>query len=108
MIARRWREPGSTVRGLFSEADPDLSDQSSFVRLVRAHLERDPELVRAWQSYSWDKRGSPSPYLDEGQVGFFDGERRDVAEYDDPAAACADFLFREATWVLRRERVPAP
>jgi hypothetical protein len=72
-IASRWRQPGTTIRGFFSEAAPEIAGRSSCTRLVRARLDRDPELVEAWQNYSWDKRGSPSPYLYEGEVGYFDG-----------------------------------
>jgi hypothetical protein len=74
---------------------------------VEQRLRRDAGLVEAWQGYSWDKRTSPSPYLDGVEVGFYDGGRRDVATHRDEASACADFLFREASWVLNRRNAGA-
>jgi hypothetical protein len=89
-----------TIRRLFEEARPDLSDRRVFEALLTARLAGDPDLIEAWQGYSWDKRSSPSPYLDGLEVGFFDHDRRDVVRHSDRAMACADFVFREASWVL--------
>jgi hypothetical protein len=103
-IAYRWREPGTTVRDVFEDSRPDLSDRRVFETSVADRLKRDPGLVDAWQRYSWDKRTSRGPYFDGLDVGFFDGDRRDVIEHQDRASACADFLFREASWVLLGRR----
>jgi hypothetical protein len=107
-IASRWKQPGTTILGLFREAAPDLSEPPSFDRLVKARLGHATMLVDAWQNYSWDKRTTPSPYLDGLEVGFYDAGRHDVVEHRDRVDACADFIHREANWVLRRERVAAP
>ncbi len=103
-IAYRWREPGTTLRSLFEDARPNLSDRRVFETSVADRLKRDPGLVDAWQTYSWDKRTSRGPYFDGLEVGFFDRDRRDVIEHRDRASACADFLFREASWVLLGRR----
>jgi hypothetical protein len=48
------------------------------------------------------------PIMDGLEVGFFDEVRRDVIKQRDAASACADFVFREASWVLlRRNAGPA-
>jgi hypothetical protein len=60
----------------------------------------DPSLVEDWQTYSYDKRGSPSPYLEGTEVGFFDGEARNRRTYGDRTGACAQFVYSEAAWVL--------
>jgi hypothetical protein len=41
------------------------------------------------------------------EVGFYDPDlgRLDVRRHVDATEACADFIYREASWVLRRERV---
>jgi hypothetical protein len=39
-------------------------------------------------------------YLDDCEVGYFDGKRRDVVRYEDRLDACADFIVREAHSVL--------
>jgi hypothetical protein len=103
-IAYRWREPGTTVRDLFEDARPNLSDRRVFETSVADRLKRDTGLVDAWQTYSWDKRTSRGPYFDGRDVGFFDRDRRDVIKHQDRASACADFLFREASWVLLGRR----
>jgi hypothetical protein len=58
--------------------------------------------------YSRDKRGSPSPYLDEHEVGFFDGARWDVKHHAETLDACADLILRESAWVLEGGRIIAP
>lgn len=63
--------------------------------------------MTAWQAYSDDQRGTPSSYLRGLEVGFADIEerklvRRAVVRHRDQAAACADFIRREAAWVLDR------
>ena len=91
-----------TIIGLFREASPDLSDRQRFIELVSGYLDRHEELLETWQTYSYDKRSSPSPYLDGTEVGFFSGERTNVRRYEKSLDACADFIYREASWVLER------
>lgn len=96
------RTSGNSIRAEFEANAPNLDDLESLRGAVREVLESDPLLVDAWQTYSYDKRSSPSPYLDGTQVGFFDTDtgRSGVDTYDDPLAACAEFICREAAWVL--------
>jgi hypothetical protein len=82
-IAYRWKEPGKTVRGLFEDARPDLSDRRAFETSVADRLARESGLIETWQAYSWDKRTSPSPYMNGLEVGFFDEVRRDVIKHRD-------------------------
>jgi hypothetical protein len=109
-VALDWREGSSSIRQLFEQAAPDLSDPR-FEWLVRERLRNDPALIDAWQNYSYDKRGSPSPYLDRNRVGFFEvvGEQPThsaVRNHKNPVDACADFIHREAAWVLERRNAP--
>jgi hypothetical protein len=101
-IPQEFKSGKRSIRQLFEEAAPDLSDQASFITLVRGHIAKHPRFVDGWQTYSYDKRGSPNPYLDGKEVGFFDGERRNVRVHDDIVDACADFIYREAHWVMER------
>jgi len=105
-IAQTWRAGDHSIRELFQVAAPELDDADSLRAAVREALTADGALLAAWQTYSYDKRSSPSPYLDGGEVGFYDGGRHDVVTYVDPLDACADFICREAAWVVRRERTP--
>jgi hypothetical protein len=92
-----------TILGLFHEAAPDLSDRGTFVELVRGYLARHQELIETWQGSSYDKRSSPSPYVDGTEVGFFSGKRNSVTHHEPPLDAWADFIYRESLWVLDRQ-----
>lgn len=113
MIAAVWRTTGASIRESFLSVDPDLTERTSFLDAVASWLRARPDIIERWLGYSDDKRCSPSPYFrfrggrDEHamyEVGTFDAHEGylDVRQYADAAAACADFLYREATWVLRR------
>lgn len=104
-----FRTGDVSVRELFQRAAPDVED-ARFVEMVVARLEREPGLVDSWQQYSYDKRGTPSPYLDGTEVGFFEvvGDKaryRAVQRFDTVVLACASFIWREAGWVLERRQV---
>jgi hypothetical protein len=75
-------------------------------QLLVDHLRGLPELRQAWQVYSWDKRWSPSPYLEGTEVGLYDSGYRDVEHHSDAATACAAFIAREVDWL--RSRHPDP
>lgn len=97
-----FRAGAKSVRQLFTESDPDISDRSLFIDLVAGRLRNDPALVEAWQDYSLNKRVDEGPYLDGTKVGYYArGERFDKRTHAKPATACADFIFREAQSVLR-------
>lgn len=87
---------------LFSDAAPPSElgpDEAKSEIALR--LRSQPELIERWQTYSYDKRATPEPYLDGLEVGMFDAGRHDVATYTDPVDACADFIYREVLWRLR-------
>jgi hypothetical protein len=111
-IPLEFRSGPHSILHLFELAKPDLTD-ARFASLVRARLGRDPELIKAWQDYSYDKRTDSGPYMEEGRVGFFDifegqGRRSDVRNHKHLAEACVDFIYREAAWVIEDRRVTGP
>ena len=99
------RVSGNSIQTQFEAAAPDLDDVDALRQAVHEALLDHPELVDAWQTYSYDKRSSPSPYLDGSEVGFYDQGRENIIRYDDLSAACADFICREAAWVVRGIRL---
>lgn len=105
-IPLRWRGGSQSIHELFAEtAPPEATTDDQFKSAVAERLADGPELVDAWQTYSYDKRSSPSPYLDGLEVGHYDGGREDVVTHDSPTNACVDFVYREFEWVLHRRRV---
>jgi hypothetical protein len=105
----QYRTGDASIRELFQRAAPDL-DNPQFLPVVARRLEHEPELVTAWQQYSHDKRGTPTPYLGGLEVGFvevIDGQvrSRDIRQFETAFDACAAFIFREAWWVLHRREV---
>lgn len=103
-IPEQYRSGEASIRDLFTEAAPDLSDANAFIVDVVARLRAEPTLIDRWQNYSYDKRSSPSPYLEGCEVGFYDAGSRDVTKHEEAAEACGEFIFREANWVLNRAR----
>lgn len=104
-IPNRFSTSGRTLRDLFAEAATAPVDVESIRRLAQERIAADGTIIDAWQQYSYDKRSSPSPYLDGREVGFYDGGRRHVTQHPNAAAACADFVAREAAWVIERRVV---
>ena len=110
LIPVKYPSSGVSVRELFRRAAPDLNEPR-LVEEVLTRLRLHPNLVQAWQQYSYAKRGTPSPFLDGVKVGFAEvlDEKlviRDVHTHASPAEACAEFVWREALWVLKH-REPA-
>lgn len=104
-IVLRWRTGSRSIRDLFEDsAPPEEVSDDALRAAVSESLRQNPALVDAWQTYSYDQRGTPSPYLDGLEVGFFDGHCRDVLTHATTTDACADFLYRETQWVLHRRR----
>jgi hypothetical protein len=118
--APTWLEPlvrlpvdlkkgGVSVVDLMRRAAPDLED-ARLESLVRARLASEPALVDAWEVYAYDQRDTPSPYMDRTKVGFLSMENgravdEDVRVHDSMVDACADFIRREAGWVLEGRRL---
>jgi hypothetical protein len=78
-------------------ADPELNGA-----LVQG-LRDNPALIERWEAWSSDQRWTPSVYVEGTEVGWFEGERRNVRSHPDRAAAVADFIERLAAWLARRE-----
>ena len=100
-IPMDFAQGGRSVVDLFEAAAPDLGDIKDLRTRIHDELAADPQLLEAWQTYSYDKRGTPSPYLDGLEVGFFDRSRQDVVSYDNSVDACSDYICREAESVLQ-------
>lgn len=100
LIAQEWNTGDRSIRQQFERASPDLSDAARAQALIRHRLAEEPAIAEAWQIYSYEKRSRPRHYLDDCEVGYFDGKRRSVVRYDDRLDACADFIVREARSVL--------
>lgn len=79
-------------------------DGGALVLALEPLLRDRADLVQAWQTYSWDKRWSPSPYWEAGalEVGLYDSGYRDVEQGSDAATACAAFIAREVAWLRER------
>jgi hypothetical protein len=95
---------GLSIRQLFKNAAPDLSDVGKTQAAVYDYIVSKPELVQRWQQYSWDIRGTPNHYMEGVEVGFYDAGYRDVVRHSDVQSACADFIVRTAAWILERRR----
>ena len=96
-LDNRYRTVPAVLRDPRSTGIPD--DQLR--RQLAERLRQNPDAQRAWQLYSYDKRWSPSPYLDGVEVGLYDAGYRDVETFDDAATACAAFILRERDWLIR-------
>lgn len=105
-----FHESGSSIREMFQPAAAHLDDRAGFVQAVSAWLREEPALIDVWLTYSADKR-THGPFISQDspavEVGFYDPEsgRGDITKHSDPIEACADYIYREAAWVLRRKRV---
>lgn len=104
-VALFRRTDDRSIRDLFEAAAPPQDVTYEVLRAaVEEQVRRNPAVVEAWQTYSYDKRGTPSHYLDGTEVGFYDGAVQDVIRHANPVDACVDFICREAQRVLRRHR----
>ncbi len=92
------------VLELSRDARAAAHDDESLRSQVAARLRERPDLVHAWQMYSWDKRWSPSPYLEAQEVGLYDSGYRDVEQHPDLVTACAAFIAREVDWLRTRHQ----
>jgi hypothetical protein len=99
------REGGRNPAEVFATAGVnDVSDEE-LLAVVRAALRRRPDLVQTWQGWSYDKRWSPSPYLDDLEVGHYAAGRQRIRRHADAVNACADFVVAEVRWVVDKRVV---
>jgi hypothetical protein len=68
-IPLRFHDSERSIRELFVSARPDLSDRNRFVTTVAERLRAEPTLIDAWQQFSYDNRGTPSPISLEWRWG---------------------------------------
>lgn len=103
-LRRGGRTPAEvlTDSGVNTVGDEELRNAVSSVLQVR------PDLVQLWQGWSWDKRWTPSPYLDRLEVGHYDGAKTHLRVHATPADACADFVVAEVRWIVERRVVSYP
>jgi hypothetical protein len=112
-IAGTWRSSGNSIRAQFEAARPPVVDRVGFHAVVIRWLQQHPGLVDQWRSYSIDKRTTPSPFFGRDdaplEVGFYDPGlgALEVSQHADATDACADFIYREAGWVLNGARPTA-
>jgi len=110
-LARTWRIPGweVSIRDAFEAVGVPLDDPDHARAAVRSALAGRPWLVVGWSDYCEDRRGSPAPLIDGTVVAFLDPaqhpSRLDVVEHADAASATADYVVREAFWVLASRRI---
>ena len=90
---------------VFRSSGVDTVEDDELVVAVRAALRDRPDLVQCWQEWSYDKRWSPSPYLDRTEVGHYDAGGHHVRHHMTAADACADFIVSEARWIVERRVV---
>ena len=78
-----------------------ITNPASLIADLELYLTRNPEIVSAWQNYSYNKRWTPAPYLDDKEVGLYDAGYREVTQHSTLASACADFIQREIAFLGR-------
>lgn len=103
------KKGGSSVVDLVRRAAPDVDDPR-LESLIRARLAAEPALIDAWEAYAYDERATPSPYMDRTRVGFLSMQHgravdEDVRVHETMVDACADFIRREAAWLLEERRL---
>ncbi len=103
-----FRQGGQSAVAVLVGAGVDNVDDDQLLAAVRAALARRPDLIGVWQAWSWDKRWSPSPYLNVLEVGHYDGGYRHVRRHATSADACADFVLTEVRWIVETRVVTAP
>lgn len=95
-----WRRGGAQLADLFFAAGVESVDDDELRRAVRERLADNAALIENWQGYSYDKRWTPSPYMDGVEVGHYDTGYRHVRKHQTTTDACADFVLTEVRWVV--------
>ena len=80
----RFRQGGQSPSDVLIDAGVNSVSDEDLRRRVRAALGARPELLDLWQQWSWDKRWSPSPYLDGLEVGQYDEGKKHVRHHAMP------------------------
>jgi hypothetical protein len=81
---------------------PSALTSTEVVRYVRNH----PEVVDQWLKWSANKRVDSGWYFERRRdhllVGFY--PNGDTLRFEDPAAACAEYIVREVTAIMKIRR----
>jgi hypothetical protein len=101
----RLREGGQSPAAVLTATGVNDVGDEELREAVHSVLEVRADLVALWQGWSWDKRWTPSPYLDGLEVGHYDGGKRNVRNHPTAARACADFVLTEVRWIVERRVV---
>lgn len=90
-IRRGRKSPYELVHG--AGIEPRTLTTASVTRVLRSNS----ELVTDWLHWSEDKRSTAGYYFLEEKGGYVVGHYpdEDRVEFDDPIAACADFIVKE-------------
>jgi hypothetical protein len=80
-----YRQGGRTLSDVFVDAGVNEVSDEELAGAVLSTLGDRPKLIATWQGWSYDKRWSPSPYLDGLEVGHHDAGRQHVRRYADDA-----------------------
>jgi hypothetical protein len=103
-----FRESDQSMVELFVSANPKTTDRGEFLSEVTRYIRHHPELISVWIGYSASRlarvhRGVYFKVDAQPEVGVYSSSRHhdesgpysEVRHYEDPAEACADFLWRE-------------
>jgi|SRR5687768_7532877 len=104
-VPELFGQGGSSLGDLFVDAGVLSTDDDTLTAMVHDRLADEPRFIESWQEYSYDKRSTPSPYLDGLEVGHYDAGRRNVRTHSTVVSACADFVLREVRWVTEHRVV---
>ena len=101
-----FRSGNTSIRQLFEPARAHLAERDSFLAAVAKRLRERPDLIDAWQGYSEDKRTTgPVLRLSTMEVAVYETHAglHDIGHFTSRVDACAEFIYRGACSVLRRE-----
>lgn len=71
-----------------------VTDEDPFAA-ARSALQDRRDAMEIWQLWSYDRRWTLSPYLDDLQVGHYDAGRHHVRRHTTAVDAYADFVLAE-------------
>lgn len=110
LLPRNFKLQNKSIQELLETSGffdkPDKVFKEALVEFLKKH----PDLIGEWESYSSDKRSSPSWYLQRENSGWVVGysstpSQEQKYNFQDPSDACAEFILRELnTFFENRKR----
>jgi len=94
------RQGGRDPAEVFVAAGVNNVTDEELLIAIRSVLEVRADLCQTWQAWSYDKRWSPSPYLDGFEVGHYSAGEHHVRHHANVIDACADFVLSEVRWIV--------